>query len=268
MEAEPSPPKLYDQVENAIDRRFTSAMLALLIQEPLAKIALGQSESLAVEHPLGFISLYLEMDGNRSVVLHEWAEKPPAWAPNYIGEIHQHSWELQSVVLWNEIEDQLVVVEFNRDADRSIHGPRRRYPFQVFDAQSKGAVDEMLLTELQAAVVGFYPRRKLGPGDSYSIRKGTFHQSLLSRAAITLVLADNDPGATNYSLGSLASYKAGLPGTFLFLPGRGDPVPRKRYSRAETMAVALRVMKRLGLELPESPEVRQLLRDMPGAKLL
>lgn len=246
------PVSLYEKLDDALARNADNADINGIIRGPLAEIALGRSEHLAVMHPLGFSSLYLETQGNRSVCVHDWPNEPPDSAQNEVGETHQHSWKLKCRILRGLIVNTLVEVNIGSYLRGATHA--------IFDARSRGVVDELVEVD-KVAVILDRESANHEEGETYTVVKGDFHESQWIGDAVTLVLADNDPTATNMMLGR-------LDGALPPVPWKTYQIPRIRYTPEGTARLATRVMHLLGLEPPETPEVRGLLEKMPGAHLL
>ena len=246
---------LYNQVDDALDRNATNAEVLTIIRQPLIDVALGRSALQAVIHPLGFRSIYLEVDGNQSVCIHDWPANPSADVENMLGETHQHSWKLKSRSLRKAIFNTMVNVSIK---DRYMHNAE----FAVFDTKSKGAFDELVSMD-KFAIILDRENTICEEGETYSIEIGDFHESGWEDDAITLVLADNDPEATNFTLSSLYAYRK-LP----ILPFKVYKDSRQRLSQKATAQLGIRVAKLLGIEIPETPETLRLIQEMPQAFLL
>ena len=58
----------------------------------------------AVRHPLGFVCLPLERDGGDGVCIHVWSDTL-AHAESTTSQIHCHSWDLVSHVLYGQVRN-------------------------------------------------------------------------------------------------------------------------------------------------------------------
>ncbi|MFJ4923014.1 hypothetical protein [Streptomyces sp. NPDC088725] len=159
----------------------------------LADIASGTRELRAVRHPLGFLCLPLVRDGTRGVCVHLFESGVPA-EPT-AAPMHAHSWELRSLVLYGQVINLPVCVR-----DRAPEPTHRVY--EVHSEQS--GVDELRPTSrLVRTEPG--PVHTSSSGDTYSVRAGEFHATVVARGepAATLVLGRSLPGRTDLSLGPL-----------------------------------------------------------------
>src|ERR1700754_5108927 len=85
--------------------------------------ALGELERpdlTAVRHPLGFVCLPLERDGGDGVCLHLWSDTL-AHAESTTSQIHCHSWDLVSHVLYGQMRNvHAVVTDAGADATHRV----------------------------------------------------------------------------------------------------------------------------------------------------
>ncbi|SCK44462.1 hypothetical protein H181DRAFT_03928 [Streptomyces sp. WMMB 714] len=158
----------------------------------LEEIASGERELRAVEHPLGFLCLPLVRDGARGVCVHLFEQGTGAASPADT-QMHAHSWELMSHVLYGRVSNVPVRVE---DATSE---PTHR----VFEVHSDPAgVDELRPTaRLVECLPG--PEETSGTGETYTLPPGEFHSTVVARdePAATLVLGRSLPGHTDLVLG-------------------------------------------------------------------
>src|SRR4051812_8770115 len=75
----------------------------------LNEIAEGRSDVTAVRHPLGFLCLPLERAGEYGVCVHIWSATA-RHAGNTTSQIHCHSWDLVSHVLYGQVRNVHAVV--------------------------------------------------------------------------------------------------------------------------------------------------------------
>ncbi|MGF7237604.1 MAG: hypothetical protein ACQSGP_21965, partial [Frankia sp.] len=73
------------------------------------RVAADQHWSTAILHPLGFMCIPLRRSPGLGACVHVWSRQAPAARPT-TSQIHCHSWDLHSVVLWGELRNQLIRV--------------------------------------------------------------------------------------------------------------------------------------------------------------
>jgi hypothetical protein len=223
---------LYTAAETLIDHNAPPQEVVALLAGPLTEIAAGNIEHLAVKHALGFSSLYLEVQGDQGVVLHLWHRTHDEDHPQpTVSPIHQHSWYMKSRVLKGEIIDTRFDVRFL---------PRRRSNHRVLNAVSRGVVDEMVVTD-KYANSWRSGTRIIQENEAYTMDIGPFHESSWIDEALTLVLASNDPAATNFTLSAIhepESWRSNY------------NVERTVYSHEGTRKLAVRIASMLGIPLP------------------
>ncbi|MEV0201598.1 hypothetical protein [Nonomuraea sp. NPDC050691] len=164
----------------------------------------------AVRHPLGFVCLPLEREGGDGVCVHLWSGAL-AHAESTTSQIHCHSWDLFSHVLYGQIRNVHVNVT---DA-----GPDATH--RVFEVVSDARGDRISPTGRTVRhATGLV--EAFGPGDSYTLRAGLFHSSVVPEGgeAATVALGRGRPGSRDLSLGPLA--------------GRGHHVARQPLDPEET----------------------------------
>src|SRR5438046_868304 len=105
----------------------------------LEDIGAGRRTVTAVRHPLGFLCLPVERRGSPGgrlgVCLHLWSPWL-ARATTTTSQIHCHSWELISFVLYGEV----------RNVPARIRDARDSATHQVFEVLSRGDTDEIRAT--------------------------------------------------------------------------------------------------------------------------
>lgn len=126
-------------------------------------------------HPLGFVSLTLESGDTWALKLHYWppnqrVPKSPVWP------IHDHSFHIDSRVLWGEIESELFDV---LDGDSQ----------QLYQVQYTGKDSKLMPTE-RTVTLKSLGREVHRQGARYQIPKGLFHRSIVppDRSAVSVVL--------------------------------------------------------------------------------
>ncbi|QYC40786.1 hypothetical protein Nocox_15860 [Nonomuraea coxensis DSM 45129] len=178
--------------------------------------ALGRPLS-AVRHPLGFVCLPLERDGDEGVCVHLWSGSL-AHAESTTSQIHCHSWDLFSHVLYGQIRNVHVNV-----ADAGAEATHRVFEVVSDDGGDRISPTGRTVRHATGLVEVF------GPGDTYTLPAGRFHSSVVPEGgeAATIALGRGRPGGHDLSLGPL---DAG--------PHR---VPRQRLDPGET-ALAVRLV--------------------------
>ena len=182
----------------------------------LRDIAAGDSDLLAVRHPLGFLCFPIERHGTCGICVHMWSPTFPQ-ARLTTSEVHTHSWDLLSRILYGELHNvRMTVLD-----DEPTH--------RVFEVRSDAGGDRLLrtsrLVRYQKVADDVY-----GPGDSYSMRAGSFHASVAS-VATTVAIGMARPGKADLSLGAI--------------DGRTHFVFRERCDRQATARAARLVAEQL-----------------------
>lgn len=171
-----------------------------------------------VRHPLGFVCLPLERDGGEGVCLHLWSDAL-THAETTTSQIHCHSWDLVSHVLYGQVRNVHAVV---RDAaEDATH--------RVFEVVSGSDGDRIRPTRRTV-------RHSTGlvevfcTGQTYTLGAGRFHSSVIPEGgeAVTVALGRGRPGSHDLSLGPLDT--------------GGHHVARKPLDADET-ALAVRLLR-------------------------
>ncbi|SES77549.1 hypothetical protein [Nonomuraea wenchangensis] len=147
----------------------------------------------AVRHPLGFVCLPLERDGDEGVCVHLWTGSL-VHAESTTSQIHCHSWDLFSHVLYGQIRNVHVIV-----ADAGAEATHR-----VFEVVSDASGDRISPTGRTVRhTTGLV--EVFGPGDTYTLPAGRFHSSVVPEGgeAATIALGRGRPGSHDLSLGPL-----------------------------------------------------------------
>ncbi|MET7459952.1 hypothetical protein [Nonomuraea sp. NPDC005501] len=148
----------------------------------------------AVRHPLGFVCLPVERSGGDGVCVHLWSGAL-AHAESTTSQIHCHSWDLFSHVLYGQIR--------NVHVDVADAGPDATH--RVFEVVSDPGGDHISPTGRTVRhATGLV--EVFGPGDSYTLRAGRFHSSVVPEGgeAATIALGRGRRGSRDLSLGPLA----------------------------------------------------------------
>lgn len=152
------------------------------INETLREITKSINKSTILSHPLGFLSFkvgYLA-EFNGAVRIHYWPNskreyKEPRW------QIHTHTFDLESHVLLGTIKN----INYKID---ELSG-KKFYIYKAFyeknSTQIKYAGKEVKLST--------FKMHDINPGESYSIEKNTFHESVVqeSQECLTFVIERN-----------------------------------------------------------------------------
>ncbi|MEV4870046.1 hypothetical protein [Streptomyces syringium] len=223
----------YRLFERAVDSGEAVAGLFDAAASALDEIASGRRELYAVRHPLGFLCLPVERDGDRGVCLHVFGSGMPGTttgpdpAPT-APPVHSHSWELTSCVLYGSVGNLRVRVRERPEV------PTHR----VFEVRSDPAgVDDIRPTSrLVSCEPG--PEQTVVGGEIYTLPAGEFHTSVIPRgtAAATLLLGRSRPGRSDLSLGPVH--------------GRGHRVVRQTCDAAQTARTARTVLRRIDAPHP------------------
>jgi hypothetical protein len=142
-------------------------------------VADGRRGLRAAVHPLGFTCLPVSRHGHYGVCVHVWpsgqsSPRPPA------SQVHAHSWDLVSYVLFGQLRNELPRV---LDAD-AAH-PRAR---RVLEVRSRDGTDDIVPTPRLVRCEAGVSELAI-PDDVYAVRAGTFHSSVASRAGVTATVA-------------------------------------------------------------------------------
>ncbi|NUR89233.1 MAG: hypothetical protein HOY71_34555 [Nonomuraea sp.] len=147
----------------------------------------------AVRHPLGFVCLPLERDGGEGVCLHLWSDRF-AHAESTTSQIHCHSWDLVSHVLYGQVRNvHAVVTDTAADATHRV--------FEVVSAADGDRITPTGRTvRHETGLVEVF-----GPGQTYTLPADRFHSSVVPEGgeAATIALGRGKPGSHDLSLGPM-----------------------------------------------------------------
>jgi hypothetical protein len=146
-----------------------------------------------VRHPLGFVCLPLERDGGEGVCVHLWSDSF-AHAESTTSQIHCHSWDLVSHVLYGQVRNvHAVVTDAGRDATHRV--------FEVVSGADGDRISPTGRTVRHATGLV----EVFGPGDTYTLAADRFHSSVVPEGgeAATIALGRGRPGSRDLSLGPL-----------------------------------------------------------------
>ncbi|MFF5204465.1 hypothetical protein [Streptosporangium sp. NPDC000396] len=188
----------------------------------LRAIGSGDSAVTGVRHPLGFLCLPLERTGEYGVCVHIWSGTL-ARAASTTSQIHCHSWDLVSHVLYGRVEN--VRADVSDATSAATH--------RVFEVVSEAGGDRIRPTP-RTVRYSLGTSEVFGPGQTYTLPAGVFHASVVpsGEETATIALGRTRPGRSDLSLGP--------PGLSAHL------VPRHRCDAWETVRAALHAAERLG----------------------
>lgn len=210
----------YATIDHAIRQGTAAGSVARFALALLRDIASGRRELTAVRHPLGFLCIPAERRGAHGVCIHLWT---PAFQPApSTSNMHSHSWDLTSYVLYGTLENQRILVAEARGS--ATH--------RIFEVRSRGDVDELHAT---SRLVCCRPggTREHGPGCVYVLAAGEFHATAVPgpHDVATVVLGRTRPQGADLSLGPLHT--------------GSHTIVRSRCGARETARAALLIAERL-----------------------
>lgn len=182
----------YTNIDHAIRQGTAADSVPRFALTLLRDIARGRRELTAVRHPLGFLCMPAERRGAHGVCIHLWT---PAIQPALsTSNVHSHSWDLTSYVLYGTLENQRM---------RVVEAPGTA-THRIFEVRSHGDVDELHAT---SRLVSCQPQaaREHGPGCVYVLAAGEFHATAVpgSHDVATVVLGRTRARAVDLSVGPL-----------------------------------------------------------------
>ncbi|MEV6975587.1 hypothetical protein [Kitasatospora sp. NPDC093806] len=184
--------ELFTTLDRATGRTAAEPGLDGLVHGLLAEVVAGTRALRAVAHPLGFVCLPVVRDGAYGVCVHVFDPAETA----RMREIHCHSWELKSSVLYGRVGNLRV----------GVYDEPARPTHRAFEVYSDGAtgVDEVRPTP---RLVRWEPlaEQTSARGDTYTLGAGEFHATVLpdDAPAATVVLGRTVPGPVDVVLGPL-----------------------------------------------------------------
>jgi hypothetical protein len=156
-------------------------------------VADGRRSLRAAVHPLGFTCLPVVREGHYGVCVHVWLPGQQR-ARSTTSQVHAHSWDLISYVLFGQLRNELPLVA---DTDAAHPSARR-----VLEVRSSGNTDDIVPTgRLVSCETG---QTELAVRDDvYTVRAGTFHSSVVGGdgAVATVALGIMISGGADLSLG-------------------------------------------------------------------
>lgn len=210
----------YAKIETAIRQGTAADWVPRWALELLRDIASGRCELTAVRHPLGFLCIPAQRSGEHGICVHVWT---PALQPTLTtSQVHSHSWDLTSYVLYGTLHNQRI-----RVAEAGAAATHR-----IFEVRSHDDRDELHAT---ARLVSCEPERtrEYRAGSVYFLQAGEFHTTVVPGAqqVATVALGRSRPHAADLSVGPLHA--------------RSHAITRSRCTAPETVRAALLAAGRL-----------------------
>jgi hypothetical protein len=210
----------YASIDAAIRRGTATDSVPRQALSRLRDIASGRRDLTAVRHPLGFLCFPVERAKEYGVCVHLW--EPEVRRVLATPQVHAHSWDLMSYVLYGTLGNQCFRVA---DAPGST-------THRVFEVRSRGDVDELHATR---RLVSYQPEADdvYRAGSVYFLPAGQFHATVLpgGQDVATVVLGRSRPQAANLTLGPVHA--------------RSHTLTRSRCDVLETARAALIIVDRL-----------------------
>lgn len=210
----------YANIRAAIDRDRAAEVIPRLALSMMRDIADGRHGLTAVRHPLGFLCFPVRRLGEHGVCVHLWM--PGIGQALTTSQMHAHSWDLTSYVLYGSLRNQRIGV-----ADASPSPTHR-----VFEVRSRGDLDELRAT---ARLVSCRAEsdQGYGAGSVYDLPVGEFHATITPAAqdVATVVLSRNQAKAADLALGPVDM--------------QSHTLTRSRCDAGQTAGAAQRIVDRL-----------------------
>ncbi|MEV7780015.1 hypothetical protein [Kitasatospora sp. NPDC088351] len=219
---------LFTTLDRATGRDRAAPGLEGLVRGILADVASGALALRAVAHPLGFYCLPVLREGAHGVCVHVFGRAPqdPRRAADP-QQIHCHSWELTSSVLYGRVGNLRI----------GVFDEPRRPTHRAFEVHSAAGTDEIRPTP---RLVRWEPgeERTSARGETYTLPAGDFHATLLpgGAPAATLLLGRSVPGPVDIVLGPV--------------DGPAHRVVRRLCSVAQTVRIAGETARRISEHAP------------------
>ncbi|MFC4507501.1 MULTISPECIES: hypothetical protein [Streptomyces] len=209
----------YPALERAARRGETAELVRHAASE-LEEVATGRRVLRAVRHPLGFVCLPVLRDGAEGVCVHVFGPTDRLLTDH---QVHSHSWDLISTVLYGRLSNR------HMDVEEGVGAPTHRL-FEVHSEPS--GVDELRPTR---RLVRCSPgsEQTSSRGQTYALPAGAFHTTVVpdGRPTATLVLGRTLPGRADLSLGPLRA--------------PGHRVVRRMCDAAQTARIARAALRRI-----------------------
>ncbi|MEU5532315.1 hypothetical protein [Streptomyces sp. NPDC020362] len=212
----------YPALARAARRQATAELMRHAASE-LDRIVSGRHALRAVRHPLGFACLPILRDGDDGVCVHVFGafEAEPT---DPVPQVHCHSWDLTSTVLYGRLGNRLM------DVGDGTTGDATHRVFEVLSDPS--GVDRIRPTErLVRCLPG--AEQTSSRGQLYALPAGEFHTTRVpdGRPTATLVLGRTLPGRVDLSLGPLSA--------------PGHRMVRRTCDATETARIARAALRRI-----------------------
>jgi hypothetical protein len=210
----------YAKIETAIRQGTAADWVPRWALELLRDIASGRCELTAVRHPLGFLCIPAQRSGEDGICVHVWT---PGLQPTLTtSQVHSHSWDLTSYVLYGTLHNQRI-----RVAEAGAGATHR-----IFEVRSHDDRDELHATA-RLVSCEHERTREYGAGSVYFLQAGEFHTTVVPGAqeVATVALGRSRPHAADLSVGPLHA--------------RSHAITRSRCTAPETVRAALLVAGRL-----------------------
>jgi hypothetical protein len=185
-----------DDLLRQLSRRLqTGKSLDLLHHQAVSliqEIALRRARFSAVRHPLGFLYAPLLRESSRALRLHIWLRDAPR--PQLTtSPIHDHTWQLTSLVVCGELENRIIHVY---DADDPTH--------RIFEIRGIGS-DDFLQPSERLVRFRCSAVERVRQGERYVVAAGQFHFTEVAQeiTTATIVLAERKTTAPERALGPL-----------------------------------------------------------------
>ncbi|MGD0559740.1 MAG: PLP-dependent aminotransferase family protein, partial [Streptosporangiaceae bacterium] len=127
----------YEYLSVAISSGHAARVLPRWAARAMRDVADGRRSLRAAVHPLGFTCLPVVREGHYGVCVHVWQPGQPR-ATSTTSQVHAHSWDLVSYVLFGQLRNELPVVT---DA-----GPAHPSARRVLEVRSRGNTDDIVPT--------------------------------------------------------------------------------------------------------------------------
>ncbi len=138
-------------------------------------------------HGIGVIQAYIREGGEHEVRIHVW--HPDLVRPGIAdhGDIHDHRFDLHSVVLHGTLQHEEFYTEPDPDGPWRVHQVthNRRNPEGAFRNNVHDVVPGPL-SPTAVRVTAVSSTHEFGPGDWYAFRRGYFHRTRVSGLVVTV----------------------------------------------------------------------------------
>jgi hypothetical protein len=213
----------YATIRAAIERGTAADTVPRVALSLLREVAGGSRDLTAVRHPLGFLCFPAVRLPEHGVCVHLWT--PGIRHVLTTSQVHAHSWDLTSYVLYGTLRNQRIRVT---DAP----GPAGPATHRVFEVRSRGDVDELHAT---ARLVSGQREADCahGGGSVYALPAGEFHATVApgDQDIATVVLSRSRADAADLALGPV--------------DGQNHTLSRSRCDASETARAARLIVDRL-----------------------